>query len=75
MKNRSNEKRWTQLHKKRNVNNAMIEIIKYWYVNGERSQPKDLSRTIEEKELPRLKSQLLKQHNANEIYFTYKKLK
>jgi len=50
----------------------MIEIIKYWYVNGEKSQPKELSKTIPEKELPELKAELLKQHNANEIYFTYK---
>ena len=53
----------------------MIEIIKYWYINGEKSSPKELSKTIPEKELDDLKAELLKHHNANEIYFTYKKLK
>ena len=52
----------------------MIEIIRYWYVNGERSEPKDLSRTMQEKELPELKAELLKKHKAEDIFFTYKKL-
>ena len=53
----------------------MIEIIGYWYENGERYDTKKCDTNLKtQKEFDEYRDVLLKKHKAERIFFTYKKL-
>jgi len=53
-----------------------VNIISYCYINGGKSNQIERNRETDYSTMMgRYREYLLKYHNANEIYFTYKKLK